>query len=168
MSEQSRSLLVGSFRRAFAETDSLLLRSYAVVGALLAALLVVVLLLALPVWIFASEGGSELITFSRTFLLVAGVLLFVALAAPVLSSARRHRRGTASSRADFLLALAGYLFVASLYLALVISAPPDMRDPATGALAPVISFLYALPPIYALAPPALALAFLAAVHRFAR
>src|SRR6056297_3468153 len=94
--DKSRSVLVGSFRRAFADTESRLLKSYVVVSLLLGGLLGILLLLALPVWVLNTVGGSELATFSRTFLIVGGVLLLVALVAPVVSSGRRHARGTAS------------------------------------------------------------------------
>jgi len=163
----SRSLLAGSFRLAFAETDSRLLQSYAVVAALLSALLAVFVLLALPVWIFATVGGSEFATFSRAFLIVGGALLLVGLIAPVLSAARKHRRGTGSARTDLLLALSGYLFVASLYVSLLISAPADAREAPPAALAPAVEFLYAMPALYALAPPALGIAAILAVHRLA-
>ncbi|WP_162224450.1 hypothetical protein [Halorussus amylolyticus] len=165
---ESRSLVAGSFRQAFGETDSLLMRSYVVVSAVLGGLLGIFLLLALPVWIFNTLGGSEFATFSRTFLVVGGVVLFAAMVAPVLSSARRHRRETASRRADFLLAASGYLFVLSIYLSLVISVPPDMRETPSGVLAPAVEFLYALPATYALAPPLVALVVIGMVHRFAR
>ena len=165
---ESRSLLVGSFRRAFAETDSWVLKSYVVVSALLGGLLVVFLLLALPVWIFNTAGGSELATFSRAFLVVGGGLVLVPLVVPVLSAARRHRRATASARADLLLALSGYLFVLSLYLALLVSAPADARETPSALVAPVVEFLYALPPVYALVPPLIAVLLVALTHRFAR
>ncbi|WP_209019574.1 hypothetical protein [Halorussus marinus] len=166
--DDSRSLIRGSFRTAFAETDSRLLQSYAVVAALLSALLATFVVLALPVWIFATVGGSEFATFSRAFLIVGGALLLAVLIGPVLSTARKHRRGTASARADLLAALAGYLFVASLYVSLLISAPPDAREAPPALLAPAVEFLYALPAVYALAPPALGIAAILAVHRLAR
>jgi fumarate reductase subunit D len=166
--DESRSVLVGSFRRAFADTDSRLLKSYVVVSALLGGVLTLLLLLALPVWIFNTAGGSELATFSRAFLVVGGVLLLVALVAPVVSAGRRHARGTASERADASLALAGYLFVLSLYVSLLISAPPDQREAPPAVLAPAVEFLYSLPATYAVAPPLLGAALVALVHRFAR
>jgi hypothetical protein len=167
-SDDSRSLIAGSFRTAFAETDSRLLQSYAVVAALLAALLAAFVLLALPVWIFATVGGSEFATFSRAFLIVGGALLLVALIGPVLSAARKHRRGTASPRADLLAALSGYLFVASLYVSLLISAPADARETPPALVAPAVEFLYGLPAVSALAPPAVGVAAILAVHRLAR
>jgi uncharacterized membrane protein YidH (DUF202 family) len=164
----SRSVLVGSFRRAFADTDSLLLKSYVAVTLLLGGLLAILLLLALPVWVLNTAGGSELATFSRAFLVVGGVALLVALVAPVVSAGRRHARGTASPRADVSLALAGYLFVLSLYVSLLISAPPDQRETPSALLAPAVEFLYSLPATYAVAPPVLGAALIALVHRFAR
>ena len=166
--DESRSVLVGSFRRAFADTDSRLLKSYVVVSALLGGVFTLLLLLALPVWIFNTAGGSELATFSRAFLVVGGVLLFVALVAPVVSAGRRHARGTASERADVSLALAGYLFVLSLYVSLLLSAPPDQREAPPAVLAPAVEFLYSLPATYAVAPPLLGAVLIALVHRFAR
>jgi len=164
----SRSLVFGSFRRAFGETDSYLLRSYAVVGAVFAALLAVLLVLALPVWIFNTAGQSELATFSRAFLVVGGVLLLVGLAAPVVAADRRRGAGTASRRTDALLAASGYLFVASLYVSLLVSAPPGQRGTPPAPIAPAVEFLYALPAVYAVAPPLIAGALIPVVYRFAR
>ncbi|MFC4450990.1 hypothetical protein [Halorussus aquaticus] len=164
----SRSVLVAAFRRSFAGTDSRLLKSYVVVSALLGALVGVLLLLAIPVWVFNTAGGSELATFSRAFLVVAGVLLLVALAAPVYSAGQRHARGTASARADASLALAGYVFVLSLYVSLLISAPPGQRETPPALVAPAVEFLYSLPATYAVAPPLLAAALILVVHRVAR
>jgi len=164
----SRSVVVGAFRSAFAHTESRLLKSYVLVSALLGGLLAVLLVLALPVWVLQTAGGSELATFSRAFLIVGGVLLLVALVAPVVSSGRRHVRGTASVRADASLALAGYLFVLSLYASLLVSAPTDQRETPPALLAPAVDFLYSLPAVYAVAPPLLAAALILVVHRFAR
>jgi len=166
--DASRSLVFGSFRRTFGETDSAFLKSYAVVGAVLAALLAVFLLLALPVWIFNTAGQSELATFSRAFLVVGGVLLLVGLAAPVVAADRRRDAGTANHRTDALLAATGYLFVASLYAALLVSAPPGQRETPPALIAPAVEFLYALPAVYAVAPPILAGALIPVVYRFAR
>lgn len=166
--DESRSIVAGAFREAFRESDSRLLRSYVVVSALVGGLLLLFLLLALPVWIFSTQGGSELSTFSRAFLLVFTVILLVPLLTPVLSSARRHQRGAGSTSADVRLALSGYLFIFSLYLALVISAPADQRGAPPGAIAPVVEFLYSLPPLAGLAPPIVATLLVLVVHKFAR
>jgi hypothetical protein len=166
--EESRSVLIGSFRRVFAETDSRLLQLYVLVSALLGGLVALLLLLALPVWIFNTAGGSELATFSRAFLVVGGVLLLAVLAAPVVFSARRHARGTANWRTDYMLAVSGYLFVLSLYLALIVSAPPDQRGTPPAVVAPAVEFLYSLPATYAVTPPLLAALLIVVVHQFAR
>lgn len=172
----ARSLLLGAFRHAFADTDSALLRSYVVVSALLGALVGVLVVLALPVWILNTVGGSVLATFSRAFLLVGGVILLVALVVPVVVAGRRHARAaanagareTTSARADDLLALSGYLFVLSLYLSLLISAPPGQRETPPALLAPVVEFLYGLPAVLAVAPPLLAMALMGLVHLLTR
>ena len=164
----SRSVVADAFRRSFAETDSRLLKSYVVASTLLGALFAVLLLLAIPVWVFNTAGGSELATFSRAFLLVGGALLLVALIAPVYSAGRRHARGTATGRADALLGLTGYLFVLSLYVSLLISAPPAQRETPPAVVAPVVDLLYSLPATYAVAPPLFAVALVLLVHRFAR
>ncbi|WP_128476594.1 hypothetical protein [Halorussus pelagicus] len=164
----SRSLVVGAFRRTFAHTESRLLKTYVLVSALLGGLLTLLLLLALPVWVLETAGGSVLATFSRAFLIVGGVLLLVALVAPVVLAGRRHARGTASARADVSLALAGYLFVLSLYASLLISAPPDQRGAPPALLAPAVEFLYSLPTTFAVAPPLVAAALIGVVYRVAR
>ncbi|WP_135824603.1 hypothetical protein [Halorussus ruber] len=165
--EESRSVLVGSFRRAYADTESRLLKSYVVVSLFLGGLLALLLLLALPVWVLNTAGGSELATFSRAFLIVGGVLLLVALVAPVVSAGRRHARGTGNTRADVSLALSGYVFVLSLYVSLLISAPPDQREAPPALVAPIVEFLYSLPATYAVAPPLVAAALVLVVHHFA-
>lgn len=165
--EESRSLVAGSFRRAYTDTESRLLKSYVVVSLVLGGLVALLLLLALPVWVLNTAGGSELATFSRAFLIVGGVLLLVALVAPVLSAGRRHARGTGTARADASLALAGYLFILSLYVSLLISAPVEQREAPPALVAPVVDLLYSLPPIYAVAPPLVSAALIVVVHRFA-
>lgn len=169
-SDASRSLVVGSLRRVLAESDSWLLKSYAVVSALFAGLLLVFLLLAFPVWVVGSAGGSELSTFSRAFLLVGGLFVLAPLLAPVLSASRRHAQssGPASAAGDALLGLAGYLFVLSLYIALLVSAPADQRDPPPDAIGPVVEALYRLDPVWAVAPPVVAAGLIFAVHRWTR
>lgn len=153
----SRSLVVASLLTAL-RSDSWLLRSYGVVSLLLAVFVVAVVILAFPVWVANSLGSSPTITFSRAFLLLSGMLVVAALFAPVVYARRRHRRGDDSRQSDFLLAGSGYLFVFSLYLSLVISAPPSLRSEPSGVLAPVVDFLYSLDPVFALVPPVVAVA----------
>jgi len=75
------------------------------------------------------------------------------LLAPILFVARRHRRGVSTARYDATLAALGYLFVGSLYLALVISTPAEQQELVTGAFAPLVEFFYGLPRLAGLVPP---------------
>ncbi len=146
-------------------SESRLLRSYAVVGGVLAVLIAVVVVLALPQWVLWSLGGTATVTFSRAFLLVTGLAVLAPLLAPIVVAARRHDRGTATPRGDFLLAASGYLFVLSLYLSLLISAPPGNRDPPPDAIAPVVEALYGLDPVFGLVPPVAGALFVVLVAR---
>lgn len=158
------SLLRRSVARALG-SDSYLLRSYAVVATLLGALVVLTVVLALPSWIAATAQASNVNKLSRAFLLLAGGLVVAGLFAPMGYAARRHRRGTATRRRDALFGLSGYLFVASLYLAMLTSAPPRYRDPPPAAIEPIVTALYALDPAYGIAFPALAALVVVAVDR---
>lgn len=169
--------LFGAFPYAFGSTDSRLFKSYVLVGGLAAAALSLFILLALVVLVGQTasiQGGS--LTLSRSFYIVVGLFLVGPLLAPILLVARRHRRGLAAAagvRYDQWLAVAGYVFLASLYVGLVISIPEcfvldgqeTCRGAPTGLFAPVISVLYDLPQIAAVAPPLVAGLLIAAVHR---
>lgn len=158
--------VVGTYPYAFRRSDSRLMRSYVVLGGLLAALVAVVFVFAL-VQLIARTVGTTGGTFSfvRAFYILVGMAVVVPLMAPVLLVARRHRRTASSLAYDRALAASGYLFVLSLYLGLVISAPAQLRETPTGVGAGVVEFLYSLPPAAAAAPPLLAAAFGYAMHR---
>jgi hypothetical protein len=85
--------------------------------------------------------------------------------APVLLVARRHRRTGSSLAYDRALAAGGYLFLFSLYLALVVTAPPGLRDSPPAVLAPVVGVLYALPPAAGVVPPLVAIGVGYLLHR---
>jgi len=160
--------LVGSFPYAARHSESWLFRAYAVLSALVALFVAVALTLSLVTLIASTaslRGGST--TLSRAFFGVVGLLILFPLVAPVLAVARRHRRREAppSSRHDAAFALAGFLFVCSLYGTLLASIPADLRDPASaaGALEPLIAALYAAPPLTGLAFPAAAALLIAAL-----
>ncbi|PSQ17013.1 hypothetical protein BRD00_09560 [Halobacteriales archaeon QS_8_69_26] len=146
-------------------SDSYLMRSYALVGSLLAAFVVALVALAFPGWVARTLSGGGTATFSRAFLLLSGLLVVAPLLAPLVLAARRHRAGTATPRADLLFAASGYLFVGSLYVALLVSAPPDQRETPPDAIAPAVGFLYGLDPVFAVVPPVLAAALVFAVDR---
>jgi uncharacterized membrane protein YuzA (DUF378 family) len=162
--------IFGAFPYAFRQSGSLLFRSYVFVGAL-AALAVTVLfgagLVVLVARTAALEGGS--LTLSRAFYVVVGLFVVAPLVAPVLLVARRHRRTEAhDARYDLGLSITGYLFVASLYVGLVITVPADQRTAPPAAVAPVVEALYALPQLAGVVPPLVASGLIVVAHRLLR
>jgi hypothetical protein len=163
--------VVGAFPYAFRASDSHLFRSYVALGGLLA-VAVSLLFIAAVVGVIAGttggRGGS--LTLSRSFFAVVGLFVVGPLMAPVLFVARRHRRArerddAVSGPYDAALAAAGYLFVVSLYVGLVISVPPDQQTTPTGVLAPLIGALYGLPQLAGVVPPLVAAAVILLCHR---
>ncbi len=154
----------GAIPYAIRHTDSWTMRVYGVVGTLAAALIAAVVTLALVVWMGETadvDGGIFL--FSRSLYVVAGLAAVGPLIAPMLFVARRHRRDDPVAPGyDRFLAYAGFLFLVSLYVGMVISAPPDLRDPSGSV---VVNALYALPPLAGLIPPVLAGLLVFVVHR---
>ncbi|GAA0673207.1 hypothetical protein [Natronoarchaeum mannanilyticum] len=170
--DDDRSASYSALRRALGrsrrESESLTLRTYVWVSALVGLLLVLTVLLALPVWIAETVGHTALNKISRGVLPVVVLGLLVPLFAPAVYVARNHRRGTATRRRDAALGVAGYLYVFSIYLALVVSAPAEFRSEPSGALAPAIELAYSLPPLYSLAVPILGALVIALVQRVVR
>jgi uncharacterized membrane protein YuzA (DUF378 family) len=174
--------LFGAFPYAFRRSESWTFRSYVVLGGLAAGLVSLFVGIGLIVLIANTAGvGGGSLTLSRSFYVVVGLFAVAPMLAPVLLVARRHRRGrggsaAASRRYDALLAVAGYLFVVSVYVAVVISMPESWtldgevvtRPPPSGPLAPVVAALYDLPRLSAVVPPLLAAGLIATVHRLAR
>lgn len=161
--------VVGAFPYAFRASDSRIFRVYVVVSALVILLLSFLFVVALVIWIAATIGGSELVTLSRTFLVVVWLFVIAPVLAPVLLVARRHRRGTlVSEQYDRALALSGFAFFLSLYLGLVASAPPDSRSAPPAAIAPIVEFLYGLPQIAGLVFPVVGALLVLVVHRLLR
>ncbi|WP_231754466.1 hypothetical protein [Halapricum sp. CBA1109] len=165
--------IFGAFPYAFRASESRLFRSYAVVGGLAALAIAVTFLLALVNLVGSTaSAGAGVFTFSRSFYIVVALAVVVPIIAPVLSVARRHRRGTGSSpsRYDFGLAAVGYVYLGSLYVLLVASAPSGLRrDPeGSGVTASVVEFLYGLDPIYGLVPPAAVALVMYLLHRVLR
>ncbi|MFB6107937.1 MAG: hypothetical protein ABEJ82_03730 [Haloplanus sp.] len=161
----------GAYPFAFRESDSLLFRSYVVVGGLLAAGTAILFALGLVVLLAKTAlvpGGT--LTLSRSFYAVLGLFVVVPLVAPVLFVARRHRRGEArdDDAYDPALALSGYLFALSLYVGLVATVPPAQQTTPTGVFAPAVRVLYGLPQFSGLVPPLVAGALIYLVHRVVR
>lgn len=167
--EEAYSGLFGAIPYALRASRSRLFKSYVVLGSLVALVVTVLMTLALVTLVgqTATAGGGTL-TLSRAFYVVVGLFVVGPLLAPILLVARRHRRQGSRKRYDAGLALAGFVFLGSLYLGLVISIPPGQQEAVNGALAPVVEFLYALPQLWGLLPLALAAAFIAVMHRLAR
>ncbi|WP_435319522.1 hypothetical protein [Haloarchaeobius sp. TZWSO28] len=162
--EETYDGVFGAFPYALRQSESRLFKLYAVVGGLLGVVLTFYFGAALAVQVantLGSVGGT--FTFLRAFYIFFGLLVVAPVLAPVLFVARRHRRVGSDTRYDLLMAATGFLFLLSLYLALVISMPPEftldgetVTRPAPGGLfAPVVSLLYAMPPLSSPLPPVL-------------
>lgn len=157
---------IGAFPYAFRVSRSRLLRSYVLVGGLVALLTILLFtasLISLLAATFRTSGGT--FTFSRAFVVVVALAVVGPLIAPVLLVARRHRRSGSTLAYDRAMAGGGYAFLFSLYLALLISAPPSLRETPPAVLAPLVETLYALPRVAGLGPPALAAVFVYLLHR---
>ncbi|KDS91352.1 hypothetical protein FK85_03215 [Halorubrum saccharovorum] len=153
----------GAIPYAIRETESWTMRVYGVIGALAAGLISTVVALALVVWMAETaevQGGTFL--FSRSLYVIAGFAAVAPLLAPLLFVARRHRRGDPVKPGyDRNLAYGGFLFLVSLYVGLIISAPAELREPTESA---VVGALYGLPQIAGIAPPILAALVVFAIH----
>lgn len=158
--------IFGTFPYAYRHSDSRLMRSYVVLGGLLAGLVALVFSFAFVTTVARTLGaGGGTFTFVRSFVVVVGALLVIPLVGPVVLVARRHRRTESTLDYDRALAAGGYLFAFSLYVTLVISAPPELRDDPSGALAPLVELLYELPAVAGAAPPLFALGVGYLLHR---
>lgn len=140
--DRSRSVVARAVGYAVLRADSWTLRTYALIALLGSAFVTVLVLLAVPTWMLAAEGGP-IERIAVAFLVLLG-LGFVALAlAPVLFVDRRRRSGRPERQRAH--GLAGYGYLLAAFLGLVASAPADARSDPSGALAPVVDALYALP-----------------------
>ncbi|AQL43232.1 hypothetical protein BV210_11105 [Halorientalis sp. IM1011] len=167
--EKSYGGLFGAYPYAFRRSDSLLFKSYAAIGGLLALLIALLFTFGL-IGVIASTTGTAggVFSFSRAFFIFVGLLVVFPLLAPVLSVARRHRQVGSNARYDAAIASAGYLFVLTLYLALLISTPPEQQQPVSGVYAPVVELFYALPALAGLVPPVIGAAAIYVAHRLTR
>ena len=152
----------GAFPYALRASDSLVFKSYVLVGGLAAALLSLLFVLAL-ITLFGATAQARF-SVVRAFYVVVALGAVAPTIAPVLLVARSRRRGPPGRPGDESgLAVAGYLFVCSLYLGAVAALPETFvldgetvtRPPPTGTFAPAIEVLYGLPQIAGLAIPTL-------------
>lgn len=172
MAEEYRGAL-GAIPYAFRASDSWLFRSYVVVGGLAAGLIALLMVLAIVVLFGQTsgfEGGS--LTLSRAFYAVFGLLLFAPLVAPILFVARQHRREGGNGGYDRWMAIAGYVFLLSIYLGGVASMPETFtmdgetvqRPAPSGLFAPVVALLYAIPAEFSFVVPLVAALGILGVH----
>ncbi|MFB6184988.1 MAG: hypothetical protein ABEI96_10570 [Haloarculaceae archaeon] len=173
-SNDAYSGMLGTFPYAFRASDSRLFRSYVVVGGLLAAGLALLFGFALVVLVGHTVGvGGATFSFSRAFLVLIGLAVVAPVVAPVVLVARTHRRGESTDGTDAAHALAGYLFLASLYLGAVVGMPDcfvldgqrTCPSAQPGVFQPVVHALYALSDTVGVVPPLVAVAIILAVHR---
>jgi len=158
--------VLGTYPYAFRQSRSRLMRSYVVLGGLFTLFTAVLFTFAFVTTVASTLGaGGGTFTFVRSFVLVVGMLVVVPLMAPVILVARRHRREGSTRQYDRALAASGYLLAVAVYLLLVISAPPELRDDPSGALAPLVSTLYDLPAVAGAIPPLVAIAIGYLLHR---
>lgn len=162
--------VLGAFPYALRTSDSWLFRSYALVSALVGAL-VALLFAAGVVRLIAATSGVEggTLTLSRAFFVVVGLLVVLPVVAPTLLVARRHRRNAGQDRRyDAALAVAGYAFILSLYLGLLVASPAAFEATPDGPAAPLVGALYVLPRTAGVVPPLLGAAAIASAHRLLR
>ncbi|SFR30897.1 MULTISPECIES: hypothetical protein [Halorubrum] len=153
----------GAIPYAFRATESRTMRAYAAIGALAAGFVALVVTLALIVWMgetASARGGTFL--FSRSLFVVAGLGAVGPLLAPILFVARHHRRGDpVAATYDRWMGVAGFLFLLSLYLGMIVSAPEGLREPSGSV---VVNALYALPRPAGFVPPVAAALAVFATH----
>ncbi|XVH32517.1 hypothetical protein ACNS7O_04845 [Haloferacaceae archaeon DSL9] len=156
----------GAFPYAFRRSDSLLFKVYFVVGTLASVFIGLLFTFGLLVLLGeTAETPGGTLTLSRSLYVLVGLFAAAPLMAPVLLVARRHRRGIpVAAGYDAHLALSGFVFLASLYVGVIISVPPDQQTAASGVLAPIIEVLYATPQLAGVLPPTLAAVLIYAVH----
>lgn len=144
----------GAFPYAFSASDSLLFKSYVLVGGLIALAVTVLFGLALVTLVGKTAAGAGgTFSFSRAFFIVVGLAVVAPLVGPVLFVARRHRTATPDARFDGVQAGLGYLFVVSLYVAGVVFAPADELTDVAGVAGTAVESLNALPAAAGLVPP---------------
>jgi hypothetical protein len=159
----------GAYPYAFRRSESWLFRAYVVLGGFLAFALAFGFGLALVVQVANTLGGpGGSFTFSRALFILVGLLVVAPVMAPVLFVARHHRRVGGDVRYDRLLAGSGFLFVFTVYLAVLATTPADQQEVPPAAVAPVVEFLYALPWWAGLCFPVGAAVGMVLLHRYAR
>ena len=158
----------GAFPYAWRSSDSWLFRTYVVVGGLAAALSALLFVFGVIEQIAeTSVAGGGTLSLAGAFFIVVALAVVVPIVAPVLFVARRHRHGLATPGYDVAMGAVGYAFLASLYVALIVSVPPGQQESVRGVVAPVVRFLYGLPQAASLVVLAIAAGAILVAHRVA-
>lgn len=152
----------GAYRYAFGESSSRLFRSYVIVSALVGLFVLLLVVLGTVTWIANPTG----LIGEQALLPVLGLLVVIPLVVPVLVAARRRRLDVASPGAERVLAATGYLFLLSVYLALLITDPQDHA--IGGPLGGIVDVIDSLPRLWGLVPPILGAILLVLATRSTR
>jgi hypothetical protein len=156
--------LLTAFPYAVRESDSRLFKLYATVSGLLSTLLAFFFAAAVTVAVSNTLGaGGGTFTFVRSFYVFVALAVVSPIVAPVLFVAREHRRGRGDAGFDRRMALLGFVYFVALYVAAVISMPPEFtldgevttRPDPSGLFAPLVRVFYLMPPLSSILPPAL-------------
>lgn len=130
----------GAFPYAFRATDSLLCKSYVALGGLAALLLTLLFGLAL-VTLFGATAQARF-SIVRAFYVLVGLGAVGPAITPILLVARSHRRRETRKRGyDAGLALAGYVFLASLYAGAAVGAEATPLPAVAGLAFPAVGGL---------------------------
>lgn len=156
----SRSVVARTVARAVVHGDSWALRTYALVAVLVSCFVLLLVVLAVPEWLDRSQGVLERV--SAAFLVLVGLGVVAGTLAPIAFVERRRRAGRPERQRA--LALAGYGYLCSLYLALLASAPAGLRSEPSGSVAPAVEALYALPQVAGIGVVALGFSLVLAVE----
>lgn len=160
---------LGAFPYAARASDSWTFRAYVVVATLVAVGTVFLFVLGLVGIVASTTNQSPVVTLVRAFVLLLMLAVLLPTVAPVLLVARRHRLDRAvDPRYDRALASGGFLFLAALYVGLLVSVPPTMQTLPSGPLGPLIAVLFALPQIAGFVPPVAAVGVIWWLHRHFR
>lgn len=165
MDQRSGSALIVAVRGCLKRERSAVLRSYAVIGALLSLFILALLILALPTWVARTTGTSATLMLAQGLLFLIGLGGIAAIMAPILLAYRRLPTPGEKRGLEVLYGGIGYGLVLSIYVALIISAPADQLGEPPSALEPIVSGLNALDPLVALVPPLAGLIVLFYVDR---
>lgn len=152
---------------AFRASNSRLCKLYVLIGGLFTLGATVLFGLGIIALLGSVTGASAgVLTFQPALYILVWLFTVSPIIAPVLLVARRHRLGEGTDDYDRKIALAGFCFLAALYVGALIAAPAGQRGTVNpGLFAPLIRVLYGLPRLAGAGPPLVALLVMVAVHR---